>query len=379
MGEVPKEPSVPFSDFAVADSEPTGERITMLDGAACGALPELVLGDTRQTTANTRLPIEQRIDALEDLIDSEIGDTNMTRARNLERELGLRQVYLKFEGSSPTGTQKDRIAFAQAMDALRRGFSGLTVSTCGNYGVAIALAASTAGLGCTLFIPRRYHARRIAEMERLGAEVLRVPGDYEAAVAISRQHAEQNDLYDANPGGANTPLQLTAYGQIAYEIYDELRDAPAAVVVPVSNGTTLAGIYRGFVSLHRRGKTSRIPRMIAGSASGKNPIVSASLKNLVTCSDLPPEKIRETLINEPLVNWHAIDGELALGALRDSHGFAGYASDRAMRSTSKMLGTIEGLSVLPASTAGLIAFANQHYKSAFAADRYVIVLTGRKG
>ena len=32
-------------------------------------------------------------------------------------------------------------------------------------------------------------------------------------------------LYDANPGGANTPIQLRAYGEIANEIYDELRDA----------------------------------------------------------------------------------------------------------------------------------------------------------
>ena len=43
---------------------------------------------------------------------------------------------------------------------------------------------------------------------------------------------EEREVYDANPGGANEALQLTAYGAIAWEIYDTLRDAPAAVAVP---------------------------------------------------------------------------------------------------------------------------------------------------
>ena len=64
--------------------------------------------------------IDDRIEAYEDIIDSEVGDTSLVRARNTEREFLLRQIYLKFEGSNPTGTQKDRIAFAQCMDALRR-------------------------------------------------------------------------------------------------------------------------------------------------------------------------------------------------------------------------------------------------------------------
>ena len=57
---------------------------------------------------------------------------------------------------------------------------------------------------------------------------------------MSRDEAEKEGYYDANPGGSNTNLQLKAYGEIAYEIYDELRDAPAAVAVPASNGSTLA-------------------------------------------------------------------------------------------------------------------------------------------
>ena len=195
---------------------------------------------------------------------------------------------------------------------------------------------------------------------------------------MSKRLATQRDFYDANPGGANTAIQLTAYGQIAYEIYDELRDAPAMVAVAVSNGTTLAGIYRGFVSLYRRGKTSRIPQMVAASSFGKNPIVHSFRRNLDHCVDLDPRKIRETEVNEPLINWRSLDGDHALAAIRVSGGWATYVSDRAMLGTARKLADQESLNVLPAATAGLIAILERHAEQPLPGDRYVAIITGRK-
>ncbi len=229
-----------------------------------------------------------------------------------------------------------------------------------------------------VYIPKNYHTRRGDEMIARGVEIIRSPGDYESAVRASRERADADEFYDANPGGANEALQLRAYGEIAFEIYDELRDAPAVVAVPVSNGTTLAGIYKGFVSLYRRGKTSRIPKMAAGSTFRKNPIVQAFVKGHPNCVDLQPRQIRETPINEPLVNWQSIDGEAALNAVRSTAGWAVPASDKAMIARARMIREQEGLIVLPASTAGLIALAERHAKEPFPGDRYVVVLTGRK-
>jgi threonine synthase len=354
-------------------------EVALLDGAEPSpASIETDLTAVRRICSDRSRPLEDRLEAFEDLYESEVGDTILSRARNIEREVGLRQIYLKFEGDNPSGTQKDRIAFAQAMDALRRGFDAITVATCGNYGVAVAIAASLAGLRCIVYVPESYRTRRIREIEQQGADVLRVPGDYEKVVEVSRERADTDEVYDANPGGANTPMQLRAYGEIAYEIYDELRDAPAAVAVPVSNGTTLAGIHRGFVSLFRRGKTSRIPRMVAGSSFGKNPIVQAYRKNAVTCEDLVPHKIRETAVNEPLINWSSIDGDHALRAIRDSSGWAAFVSDRHMLRLSRIVRERQGLSVLPAATAGLIALLEPHQSEILPNDRYVAVLTGRK-
>jgi threonine synthase len=353
--------------------------VSLLDGArAEGTLSAAEFGSERRIAADPTRPLGERLEAFEDMTDSEVGDTSLTRARNLEREFGIRQLFLKFDGGNPSGTQKDRIAFAQVADALRRGFESITVATCGNYGAAVAVAASLVRLRCIVFIPTRFHTRRVAEMTDHGAEIERVDGDYEGAVEASRRHAERHESYDANPGGANTPLQLQAYGEIAFEIYDELRDAPAVVAVPVSNGTTLAGIYKGFLRLYRRGKTSRIPRMVAGSSSGKNPIVSSFMKGLDRCEDLDPTKLRETPVNEPLINWHSADGDPALEAIRHSGGWAGNASDRAMLRHSRVLRDREGLNVLPASSAGLAVHIERHQREAFPGDRYVAVLTGRK-
>jgi threonine synthase len=355
------------------------QQLSLIDGATPDS-PNILIDTERQIEIASSLEysLEERLEAYEDIFESQVGDTTMTRARNIEREIGLRQIYLKFEGSNPTGTQKDRIAFAQGMDALRRGFDAVTVATCGNYGVAIALASYMSGLKCFIFIPEDYQTKRIEEIRKFGAEIVRTDGDYERAVQLSQEYAEKNEIYDANPGGENTSLQLRAYGEIAYEIYDELRDAPAAVTVPVSNGSTLAGIYRGFVSLYRRGKTSHIPRIIAGSSFRKNPIIQAYLKNLPSCEDLPTEDIRETRINEPLINWHSIDGDHALEAIRQTDGFAGYVSDRSMTAFSRMVREREGLSVLPASTAGLAVLVNRFREQGLEQGRYVAILTGRK-
>ncbi len=99
----------------------------------------------RKTAADPELSLDRRLEAYEDIFDSEVGDTSLVRARNVEREVGFRQLYLKFEGGNPTGTQKDRIAFAQAMDTLRRGYDTMTLATCGNYGVAAALRPVSPG------------------------------------------------------------------------------------------------------------------------------------------------------------------------------------------------------------------------------------------
>jgi threonine synthase len=215
-------------------------------------------------------------------------------------------------------------------------------------------------------------------MQNFDAEIIRLPGSYEDTVNESSKLAAKHEWYDANPGGVNTPLQISAYAEIANEIYDQLRDAPKFIAAPVSNGTLLAGVYRGFVSLYKRGRTSRIPKFIAGSAAFKNPIIASFRSGLNYCKDIDPKLIKETEINEPLINWHSFDGNEALYAIQQSGGEAHHISDKKMREMSTFLLKKEGYRILPASTSGLIALLEMHEKNEMINDRYVAILTARR-
>ena len=76
-------------------------------------------------------------------------------------------------------------------------------------------------------------------MQHFDAEIIRLPGTYEDTVIESSRLAIQNEWYDANPGGANTALQISAYAEIANEIYDQLRDAPKYIAAPFPMGLYL--------------------------------------------------------------------------------------------------------------------------------------------
>jgi threonine synthase len=316
--------------------------------------------------------------AVTDCSSVQVGKTALLRGRNVERALGLERIHFKFEGGNPTGSQKDRAAFELVRKAAHEGYEVVTLATCGNFGVAVASVAQHSSLQTLIFLPERYHTRRLAEMTRFGAEVIRVDGDYEAAVAQSREAAEQSGFFDANPGGKNREASLEAYGEIAREIIEVLGDAPYSVAVPVSNGTTFAGIFDGFCRLHESGKTSRMPRMVAASSYRKNPIIKSFREGHAFCMDLHPSEIHETTVNEPLINWHSFDGELALRALRASRGYAEYASDQDMLQHARLLLQREGLSVLPASTSALIALTKVRLNGGLPEDDHVVVLTGRR-
>ena len=309
---------------------------------------------------------------------AEAARTLFTRGRNLEEALGLRAVYLKFEGSNPTGTQKDRIARHCYEDAHAKGYSTITVATCGNFGASMAWACSHNGIRPAIFVPSDYHTPRIVEMEQRGARIVRVPGDYEDAVAASRDAAREYGWYDANPGSeAQWEISRLGYGRIAHEIVHDLGRMPDSVAVAVGNGTTLAAVYDGFkqVALERNHDT--LPRMVGASTPRGNPIIKSWKMGSRVCLDLRPEEVRETEVNEPLVNWHSFDGQRALDAIHESGGFAAYASDAEMRRLTATCRHLEGINVMTASTAALVGLAKGVKERRLSDGVHVAVLTGR--
>jgi threonine synthase len=125
------------------------------------------------------------VECFEHIINIGVGDTGWTGAKTLQREFDIRQLYIKYVGDKPTGTQKDGIAFAQVHDALRRDYDTTSLATCGNYGLAVALVAYLARINCKVFIPSSYHTERRREMKALDVEIILLDGSYEAVVKSS--------------------------------------------------------------------------------------------------------------------------------------------------------------------------------------------------
>lgn len=309
-----------------------------------------------------------------------LGSTTFIESRNVARSVGCEKLYLKFEGGNPTGTQKDRIALAIVDYAKHQGAAAVTTATCGNFGAALAWAARLYEIPAHIFIPKGYHVPkdRMKRIQEAGATIHFDVGQYEDLVEISSEQAEENGWFDANPGRDGVKnISLDAYGEIANEIYRDIRKAPNYVFCPVGNGTTLAGIYLGFKRLMEAGKITSIPRMVATSTRRGNPIVKTWKMKSRTIVDLNRDEIKETKYNEPLTNWHSFDGQEALDAIYESNGFADYASENKMGEYAKILRQEEGLYVLPASASTLAVMSDLADNVVTVKGTFVAILTGR--
>jgi hypothetical protein len=89
----------------------------------------------------------------EELISHGIGDTVFTRSRNIEQLLGYSNIYIKFEGGNPTGTMKDRAAYACLKVAKEKGYKELAIASCGT-GASLSPHLRN---HYTCVIPEKYH------------------------------------------------------------------------------------------------------------------------------------------------------------------------------------------------------------------------------
>lgn len=299
--------------------------------------------------------------------------TPLLRADSLGSYFGVKGLYVKYEGSNPTGTQKDRAAALHVATAKSEGYDTITVGTCGNYGVSLAYYARMAGLQAVIYVPRHYSNERLGEMAALGAKIVLVDGSYEDAVTESSRIASEQGWYDANPGSKNWMIGLEGYMSISYEIVDALGGAPESVIVPAGNGSTLAGIYLGFKELLYSGVIERMPRIIATTTIHGNPIAYAYKNGLDKTPTL--SNVKETRLNEPLVAMIAFDGDLALKAVRETSGFVVEVPDHRMARYSRLAMELEGICVLPASASTLEALTI--LRGIDGDGAHVVVFTGR--
>ncbi|OFX15120.1 MAG: threonine synthase [Armatimonadetes bacterium RBG_19FT_COMBO_69_19] len=299
-----------------------------------------------------------------------VGWTPVHEVAPLARYFGLRTVYVKDEGRNPTGSLKDRASSVGAVRAAQAGRREITCASTGNAASSLAGQSAQLGLHPYIFLPAQASQSKLAQMLIYGATVFKVRGTYEDAFRISMEAAARWGWYNRN--SAVNPVLVEGKKTAGLEIAEQLGwDPPDAVVVPVGDGCTLAGIYKGLHEMQRIGLTSRTPRVIGVQAAGASPIEQA-FRSGQSLHPGPSQTIADGIAVGTPRNWRK-----ALRAVRDSGGTYVTVSDEEILEAMRLLAQRTGIWGEPAAVAGVAALAHLLERGAISrSERVLLMITG---
>lgn len=196
----------------------------------------------------------------------------LCRARRLEKHMGLKKVrlYYKREDLSPTGSHKVNTALAQACYAAKEGKTTLVTETgAGQWGSALAYAATVMGLDCVVFWVRavyNWKTDRRTLMKLMGAEVYASPsketnigqtllarnsnhqGSLGIAVSEGLEYAETHDgsVYCLGSVLNHVLIHQSIIGLEAIKQFKLVDDSPDLIVGCLGGGSNFGGIALPF-------------------------------------------------------------------------------------------------------------------------------------
>jgi threonine synthase len=268
------------------------------------------------------------------------GGTPLVHARRLGAEIGLDRLYLKFEGTNPTGSFKDRGMVVAVNRAVSSGARLVVCASTGNTSASAAAYAAAAGLACGVVLPAGKVARgKLAQALAAGARPVMVAGNFDAALDAVRELGTTGDAVVVN---SINPDRLEGQQTVAWEIVDALGGSPDAVALPVGNAGNITAAWRGFTAYAEAGHTNgRRPRMLGFQAAGAAPIVH----------DAPvaePETVATAIrIGNP-ASWAG-----ATAARDESGGLIEAVTDEQILAAQADIARLEGVFCEPASAAGV--------------------------
>jgi len=301
------------------------------------------------------------------------GGTPLYRCDRLAREVGIRELYVKFEGANPTGSFKDRGMTVGITKALELGAKTVACASTGNTSASLAAYAAKAGLRCVVLLPKGKVARgKLAQTLVYGAQTIAVKGNFDEALAMVRRICEERkDIYLLN---SLNPFRLQGQKSIGFEIADQLGwKVPDRVVVPMGNCANIWAIYKGFFEFDAVGLTKGIPAMMGIQAEGAKPIVDAVKGGL---DKFKPIKKPETIATAIRIG-NPVNGPKAIRAIRSSKGAAEAVSDNEIIKAQKLMARLEGIGVEPASASTIAGLKKLVRQRAIKRDECVVcVATG---
>jgi threonine synthase len=292
------------------------------------------------------LPLEPDVKAIS-LFE---GQTPLVLVSRIGAKLGLRQLYVKNEGQNPTGSFKDRGMTVAVTRAVQGGAKLLICASTGNTAASMAAYAARSGVTAMVTVPAgKVASGKLAQVIAYGAKVIRVEGDFDAALTITLKVAAE--IEELSVMNSVNPYRIEGQKTNAYEIYEQLGyKVPDYVVLPVGNAGNISAIWKGFKELEEWGVSDSLPRMVGVQAAGAQPIVEAFEHGRDSVTAVKPKTIASAInIGNP-ASWRK-----ALAALRDSKGMALAVTDEETIAARMDLASSEGIFVEPASAVPIAA------------------------
>ncbi|MEX2503904.1 MAG: threonine synthase [Egicoccus sp.] len=198
------------------------------------------------------------------------GGTPLIFSEHLSELTGC-EVHLKFDGSNPTGSFKDRGMTMAITKAKEKGAEAVICASTGNTSASAAAYAGKAGMTCGVIIPKGKIAMgKLAQALVHGAKVLQIEGNFDQALLLCRQLA---DTYPVELVNSVNPYRIDGQRSGAWEIVDQLGRAPDVHCMPVGNAGNITAYWRGYREYSADGLTDRLPVMRGYQAAGAAPIV----------------------------------------------------------------------------------------------------------
>src|SRR3990167_4702191 len=201
------------------------------------------------------------------------GNTPLILAEALPRELNLKNVriYYKFEGLNPTGSFKDRGMTMAISKALEDKCEAVMCASTGNTSASAAAYASRCGLKCYVLIPEGKIAKgKLIQAYRYGAKTIMVRGNFDQPLELVKEISADGKITLVN---LINPFRIEGQKTAAFEIVDDLGDAPEYHAIPVGNAGNITAYWKGYEEYKRAGRSEILPKRIGFQAAGAAPIV----------------------------------------------------------------------------------------------------------
>ena len=306
----------------------------------------------------SRLPVSKKTP----VITLREGGTPLVYACVLSEMLD-NDVWLKVEGTNPTGSFKDRGMTMAISMAAEDGAKAVICASTGNTSASAAAYATKAGMTPVVLVPQGKIAMgKLAQAIAHGATLLQVDGNFDDCLTLARDLA---DNYPVALVNSVNPFRIQGQKTAAFEVVDLLGDAPDIHALPVGNAGNITAYWMGYNEYAKDGVSSKKPAMWGFQAAGAAPIVRGEV--------VPnPETIATAIrIGNP-ASW-----QQAVAARDESGGLIDSVTDDEILAAYRLVAAKEGIFVEPSSAAGIAGLIKKQNQGALPkGKKIVITVTG---